>query len=100
MSKKLTKSSDKMIAGVVGGFAEYMGIDKTLARVLYAAISIPGFFPCIILYIVAAWVMPEKISERIETGLLLLNKGTGCGENSPLEVCLFSKSVSQGAVLI
>ena len=48
MSKKLTKSSDKMIAGVVGGFAEYMGIDKTLARVLYAAISIPGFFPCII----------------------------------------------------
>ena len=38
-----------------------------------------------------------KISERIETGLLLLNKGTGCGENSA-GVCLFSKSVSQGAV--
>lgn len=60
MTKKLTKSSDKMIAGVIGGFAEYLGVDKTLLRVIYAAISIPGFIPCIILYLMAAWVMPEK----------------------------------------
>ncbi|WP_412989538.1 PspC domain-containing protein [Pediococcus siamensis] len=60
MNKKLTKSSDKMISGVIGGFAEYLGIDKTLLRVIYAAIAIPGFIPCIILYFVAAWVMPEK----------------------------------------
>ncbi|AVK99204.1 PspC domain-containing protein [Pediococcus inopinatus] len=60
MDKKLTKSSDKMFAGVIGGFAEYLGVDKALLRVIYAAISIPGFIPCIILYLVAAWVMPEK----------------------------------------
>ncbi|AMV66803.1 Hypothetical protein ADU72_0858 [Pediococcus damnosus] len=30
MNKKLTKSSDKVISGVIGGFAEYLGVDKAL----------------------------------------------------------------------
>lgn len=38
--KKLVRSSNKMLAGVCAGIAEYFGIDATLVRVLYAALSI------------------------------------------------------------
>ncbi|MDL2299944.1 PspC domain-containing protein, partial [Bacteroides sp. OttesenSCG-928-E20] len=39
-NKRLTKSSNKMIAGVCGGLAEYFGLDYTLTRVAYALLSI------------------------------------------------------------
>jgi phage shock protein C len=52
--------SHRMIAGVVGGLAEYIGIDPTLARVLYVALSLASVaFPGIIVYIVLWIVMPE-----------------------------------------
>ena len=36
MEKKLTKSNNKMIAGVCAGIAEYFNVDPTLVRVGYA----------------------------------------------------------------
>ena len=61
MKKKLYKSNtDKMICGVLGGIAEYLGIDATLARILYAALSFfSAGFPGIVIYIICAIVMPE-----------------------------------------
>ncbi|WP_137597247.1 PspC domain-containing protein [Paucilactobacillus kaifaensis] len=57
---KLQRSSEKVFAGVLGGFAEYLGWDKTLVRVGYAAVTLfTAFIPGILLYIVAAVVMPD-----------------------------------------
>lgn len=61
MEKKLRKSSDKMIAGVCAGIAEYFDIDPTLARVGYVILSLFCVgFPGVLLYIVLMLIMPDK----------------------------------------
>lgn len=61
MEKKLTKSSNKQLAGVRAGIAEYFGWEVTLTRILYVVLSIfTGSFPGIILYIILMVIMPEK----------------------------------------
>jgi len=53
--------SDRMVAGVVGGLAKYLGIDPTLARVLYVAGSVVSVaFPGILVYIVLWVIVPEE----------------------------------------
>ena len=60
-TKKLTRSANKMLAGVCGGIAEYFDIDPTLIRVCYAALSVfSAAFPGLILYIILMLIMPEK----------------------------------------
>ena len=52
--------SNRMIAGVVGGLADYFGIDPTLARVIYVIGSaLSAAFPGILVYVLLWWVMPE-----------------------------------------
>ena len=59
--KKLTRSTNKILAGVCGGIAEYFEMDPTLVRVLYVALSIfTASFPGILLYIIMLLIMPEK----------------------------------------
>ena len=49
-----------MVAGVVAGMARYLGIDATLARVLYVLISFfSAAFPGIIVYIILWFVIPN-----------------------------------------
>ncbi len=51
---------NRMIAGVCGGLAEWLGWDATLVRVLYVAVSIlSAAFPGILVYIVLWFLMPE-----------------------------------------
>ncbi len=59
--RPLRKSrSNRMIAGVVGGLAEYIGMDPALARVLYVLISVfSAAFPGILVYLILLVVMPE-----------------------------------------
>ena len=57
--KKLYKSNNRMICGVCAGIAEYLGIDPTVVRLLWAALGLTG--TGILLYIVAALVMPENM---------------------------------------
>lgn len=55
--KKLYRSErDKMILGVCGGIGEYLGIDPTLIRLVWAllACSMTG----IVLYLIAAVIIP------------------------------------------
>lgn len=50
-----------MIAGVVGGIAQYFGIDSTLARVLYVVGSIvSAAFPGILVYVIMWAIVPEE----------------------------------------
>ena len=60
MKKKLKRSSNKMIAGVCAGIAEYFGLDITLVRVVYVLLSIFSVgFPGLIVYLVLMFVMPD-----------------------------------------
>ncbi len=62
MNKKLYKSNtDKMLCGVLGGFAEYLGVDSTLVRLVFAVLSLfSAGFPGLLIYIICALVIPEK----------------------------------------
>lgn len=58
--KKLTRSTNKVLAGVCGGIAEYFEIDPTLVRVAYAALTIfTTGFPGVLLYIIMLLLMPK-----------------------------------------
>jgi len=59
MSHRLRKSNNRMIAGVCGGIAEWLGWDPTVVRVLYVVISIVSVaFPGILFYLLLWFVMP------------------------------------------
>jgi phage shock protein PspC (stress-responsive transcriptional regulator) len=50
-----------MIAGVVGGLAAWLGIDATLARVIYVAGSIiSAAFPGLLVYLALWVILPEE----------------------------------------
>lgn len=57
--KKLYKSNNRMLCGVCAGIAEYLGIDPTVVRLIWAALGLTG--TGIVLYIIAALVMPENM---------------------------------------
>ncbi|MDR1630004.1 MAG: PspC domain-containing protein [Oscillospiraceae bacterium] len=58
--KKLyRKTSDKMIAGVCSGVAEYLNMDANVVRLLFVAaafLASAGFW----LYIIAMFIVPEE----------------------------------------
>ena len=56
--KKLTKSNDRIIAGVCGGIAEYFGF---AALALFTAIV-----PSVILYLIAAMIIPDASPKKPE----------------------------------
>ena len=57
--KKLCKSrTDKKVCGVCGGFAEYLNMDSTLLRVIYAIITVCSVGTAILIYLLAALIMP------------------------------------------
>jgi len=65
MAKRLKLSSDKKIAGVCGGFAEYFEVDPTLVRLIWLILVICCGIG-IIAYIISWIVMPspDKVIEQ------------------------------------
>jgi phage shock protein C len=54
-------TSNRMIAGVLGGLAEYFDLDPTLVRAGYVVASIvSAAFPGILVYIVLWMVIPAE----------------------------------------
>lgn len=52
---------NRMIAGVCGGLAEWLGWDPTLVRVLFVLVSLlSAAFPGLIVYLVMWFLMPER----------------------------------------
>ena len=65
MDKKLYRNtSNKMIAGVCSGLAEYISIDPTIVRLIWALIALSG--AGILAYLIAAIIIPEKPSDIID----------------------------------
>ncbi len=62
--KKLTRSNDKLLAGVCAGIAEYLDMDVTLVRILYVVFSfLSAAFPGILVYFILWIIMPKPDSE-------------------------------------
>ena len=61
MNTQFTRSrDDKMIAGVCGGLAEWLGWDVTVVRVAYVVVSILSVaFPGILVYLILWAIMPR-----------------------------------------
>jgi len=58
MQKRLQRSrTEKMVAGVCGGLAEYFGVDPTLVRAVFAVVTVLGGAG-VLLYFVLWAVMP------------------------------------------
>lgn len=53
-------TTNRMLAGVCAGLGQYIGMDPTLVRVLYAlATFFTGIAPGIIVYVILALVVPD-----------------------------------------
>ena len=60
MEKRLVRSSsDRKIAGVCGGIAEYFNVDPTVVRLLWVVLSCVGGSG-LLAYIIAALIIPES----------------------------------------
>ena len=60
MEKKLKRSAtSKLICGVCGGIGEYFNVDPTVIRLIWAILTFLGIGSGIIVYIIAAVIMPE-----------------------------------------
>lgn len=69
MQKRLYRSgSNRMVAGVCAGVAEYFGIDPTVVRVLWAITSVFAFAG-LVAYFAGAVIIPEKPDEDIVDAL-------------------------------
>jgi phage shock protein C len=65
--KRLYRSRERMVGGVLAGVAEYLGTDPTLVRVLYVVFGVlTGVGPAIVVYIIAMIVVPEQPAEAVE----------------------------------
>lgn len=62
--KKLYRSDDdKIVAGIIGGLAEYFEVDSVLLRLFWILILVmTGFVPAIIVYLLALFVVPKRQS--------------------------------------
>jgi phage shock protein C len=57
--KRLTRSKDKMVAGVCSGLADYINIDPTIMRILFVLIAFAGG-ASVLVYLIMWIVMPEE----------------------------------------
>ena len=69
---KLTRSSDRIIAGVAGGIAKYLNVDASIVRIITALIVLfTGVGP--LAYLVAWLILPEENTGR--TGIDAITGG-------------------------
>jgi len=60
MTKRLYRSrSNRMIAGVCGGLAEYFNIDPVIVRIIAVLLLLPGGLPGFLPYIIMWVIVPQ-----------------------------------------
>jgi phage shock protein C len=53
--------SDRILAGVCGGLARYLGMDSTVVRVVYVLASVlTAAFPGILVYLIFWLIVPDS----------------------------------------
>ena len=60
--KRLTRSrKDRMLAGICGGIADYMAVDPTVVRLIFAlATFFTVLFPGVLIYLIMWIVVPKE----------------------------------------
>ena len=58
--------TDKKIAGVCGGLAEYFGIDPVIVRIIAIILLLPGGFPGLLPYIILWIIVPEAPQNTVD----------------------------------
>jgi phage shock protein PspC (stress-responsive transcriptional regulator) len=62
-------TTDRVLAGVCGGFAETYGADATAVRILTAILTLfTGILPMVLVYLLAAVLLPEGSAPRAADG--------------------------------
>ena len=65
MEKKLYRNpQNRILAGVCSGLAEYLNIDPTIVRVIWALVGLSG--AGLLAYLICALLIPEKPSSIID----------------------------------
>ncbi|MCR5568612.1 MAG: PspC domain-containing protein [Paludibacteraceae bacterium] len=60
MAKALKRSNDKVIAGIIGGLADYVDVDHSLARIIFSVLTLFSLgFGGIIVYIICLCFMKD-----------------------------------------
>lgn len=61
MKRLYLSSTDKKLAGICGGIAEYMDVDSTIVRLLTVVLGlITGVLPFCLAYVIAWIIVPRK----------------------------------------
>ncbi|MCI1926227.1 MAG: PspC domain-containing protein [[Lactobacillus] timonensis] len=71
-------STDRYIAGVLGGFGQYFHIKSSVLRVIYVSLTaISGIFPGVLIYFMMALIIPPDPHDNGVFGILtrLFNQG-------------------------
>jgi len=60
-TNRLYRSRDRVLGGVLAGFAEYIDVDKVLVRLIYVLLALfSAGFPGLLVYVIFWVVTPEK----------------------------------------
>ena len=60
MKKLYRSTTDKKIAGVCGGLAEYFAVDPIIIRIIAFILLLPGGLPGLVPYVILWIIVPEK----------------------------------------
>lgn len=59
--KRLTRStSNRMVAGVLGGLAEYFNLDTTIVRLVFIVLTFMSVFMLVLIYAAAMIIIPNE----------------------------------------
>ena len=63
-NKRFRRSdSNRLLAGVCGGIAEFIGVDTTIVRLVFVVLSVLGFSG-VFIYLLAWLIMPAEGEQR------------------------------------
>ena len=81
IQRRLVRSRrDRVLAGVCAGIAEYYGSDPTMIRLVAAVLGVvTGIFPLLLLYILAAVIIPEDGTVPLESTPVVRSGRSGRG---------------------
>ncbi len=61
MKKLYRSTSDKKLGGILGGLGEMLNVDVSILRIVYFLVTLfTGFFPFILIYLAAYFIIPEE----------------------------------------
>lgn len=60
MKKLYRSNTNRMVAGILGGLAEYFNIDATIMRLAFVILLFMSLFTFALIYLVAIFIIPNE----------------------------------------